>query len=96
MRIDVVNNAEGFPEEKLAALDEYIIRLTEAVTGGEYASAQVTRSLKEAYATLTFVTPDEIREINREQRDIDKETDCLSFPMLELYEGDFSIQLLYP
>lgn len=91
MRIDVVNNAEGFPEEKLAALDEYIIRLTEAVTGGEYASAQVTRSLKEAYATLTFVTPDEIREINREQRDIDKETDCLSFPMLELYEGDFSM-----
>lgn len=91
MRIDVVNNAEGFPEEKLAALDEYIIRLTEAVTGGEYASAQVTRSLKDAYATLTFVTPDEIREINREQRDIDKETDCLSFPMLELYEGDFSM-----
>ena len=91
MRIDVVNNAEGFPEEKLAALDEYIIRLTEAVTGGEYASAQVTRSLKDAYATLTFVTPDEIREINLEQRDIDKETDCLSFPMLELYEGDFSM-----
>ena len=91
MRIDVVNNAEGFPEEKLAALDEYIIRLTEAVTGGEYASAQVTRTLKHAYATLTFVTPDEIREINREQRDIDKETDCLSFPMLELYEGDFSM-----
>ncbi len=91
MRINVVNNAEGFPEEKLAALDEYIIRLTEAVTGGEYASAQVTRSLKDAYATLTFVTPDEIREINLEQRDIDKETDCLSFPMLELYEGDFSM-----
>ena len=91
MRIDVVNNAEGFPEEKLAALDEYIIRLTEAVTGGEYASAQVTRTLKDAYATLTFVTPDEIREINLEQRDIDKETDCLSFPMLELYEGDFSM-----
>ncbi len=91
MRINVVNNAEGFPEEKLAALDEYIIRLTEAVTGGEYTSAQVTRSLKDAYATLTFVTPDEIREINLEQRDIDKETDCLSFPMLELYEGDFSM-----
>lgn len=91
MRIDVVNNAEGFPEVKLEALDEYIIRLTEAVTGGEYASAQVTRSLKDAYATLTFVTPDEIREINLEQRDIDKETDCLSFPMLELYEGDFSM-----
>ncbi len=91
MRIDVVNNAEGFPEEKLAGLDEYIISLSEAVTGGEYASAQVTRTLKDAYATLTFVTPDEIREINLEQRDIDKETDCLSFPMLELNEGDFSM-----
>ena len=91
MRIDVVNNAEGFSEDKLNGLDEYIISLSEAILSGDYTSPKVTRSLKDAYATLTFVTPDEIKEVNREQRDIDKETDCLSFPMLELTEGEFDM-----
>ena len=90
MRIDVVNNAEGFPEDTLNSLDEFIIKLSEEITGEDYCSPQVARSLRDGYATLTFVTPDEIREVNREQRDIDKETDCLSFPMLELREGEFA------
>ena len=91
MRIDVVNNAEGFSEDKLNGLDEYIISLSEAILSGDYTSPKVTRSLKDAYATLTFVTPEEIKEVNREQREIDKETDCLSFPMLELTEGEFDM-----
>lgn len=89
MRIDIVNNAEGFSEDKLNGLDEFIVKLSEAVLSGDYSSPQVTRTLRDAYATLTFVNPSEIREINKEQRDIDKETDCLSFPMLELREGEF-------
>lgn len=91
MRIDVVNNAEGYPQDRLDALDEYIVRLSEAVLSGDYTDPQVTRTLKDAYATLTFVTPEEIRSINLEQREIDKETDCLSFPMLELEEGKFTL-----
>ena len=90
MRIDVVNNAEGFPEDTLNSLDDLIIKLSEEITGEDYCSPQVARSLRDGYATLTFVTPGEIREINKEQRDIDKETDCLSFPMLELREGEFA------
>lgn len=90
MRIDVVNNAEGFPEDTLNSLDELIIKLSEEITGEDYCSPQVARSLRDGYATLTYVTPVEIREINKEQRDIDKETDCLSFPMLELREGEFA------
>ena len=82
MRIDVVNNAEGFPEDKLLKLDDFIVKLTEAIVSGDYTSPQVTRTLKDSYATLTYVTPDEIRQINNELREIDKETDCLSFPML--------------
>ena len=89
MRIDVINNAEGFPEDILSSLDGYISKLSENITGGEFCSPQVSRSLKDAYVTLTFVTSDEIREINLEQRGIDKETDCLSFPMLELKDGEF-------
>ena len=46
--------------------------------------------MKEAYVTLTFVTPEEIREVNSEQRGMDKETDCLSFPMFDIKNGSFS------
>ena len=74
MRIDIVNNAEGFSEEKLNGLDEFIVKLSEAVLSGDYSSPQVTRTLRDAYVTLTFVTPEEIKEINKEQRDIDKVT----------------------
>lgn len=89
MRIDVVNSFEGYAQEKLDRLNEYIVKLSEAILSGEYSAPQVTRTLKDAYATLTFVSPEEIRSVNLEQRDIDKETDCLSFPMLELTEGSF-------
>lgn len=34
-----------------------------------------------------FVDEDEIREINRENRDVDKVTDVLSFPMLNITAG---------
>lgn len=37
--------------------------------------------------SLTFVDNESIREINRENRDIDKDTDVLSFPMLDYPKG---------
>lgn len=37
--------------------------------------------------SLLFVDNDEIKEINNETRNIDKETDVLSFPMLEYSEN---------
>lgn len=45
----------------------------------------------EAEVSLFLVSPEEIKEINREHRQIDKVTDVLSFPMI-LYEsaGDFT------
>ena len=90
MIINISYDSENFPEEKLAGLDEYIVRLSEAVMSGEYTSPRVTRALKDAYAEITFVTPDRIREVNSEQRNIDKETDCLSFRFLSLGKASLS------
>ena len=36
---------------------------------------------------IYFVDDEEIKEINREQRNIDKATDVLSFPMVEIVKG---------
>ena len=35
--------------------------------------------------TITLTTPEKIRQINNEYRQIDKATDVLSFPMFEFY-----------
>ena len=40
------------------------------------------------YISITLTTPNRIRELNREYRNIDKETDVLSFPMFEKNEID--------
>ena len=36
-----------------------------------------------AEISLTFVTPDEIRKLNHDYRDIDEATDVLSFPLID-------------
>ncbi len=41
----------------------------------------------DAEVSVTFVDNEEIREINRSERNIDKPTDVLSFPMLEFDEN---------
>lgn len=38
---------------------------------------------KKLYVSIILTTPNKIRETNREYRQIDKETDVLSFPMFE-------------
>ncbi len=40
------------------------------------------------YISITLTTPTKIKELNKEYRNIDKETDVLSFPMFEKYEID--------
>lgn len=40
------------------------------------------------YICVTFTTPKNIRQANKQYRDIDKETDVLSFPMFEKEELD--------
>ena len=40
------------------------------------------------YISVTLTTPEEIRKLNAEYRNIDKETDVLSFPMFEKREID--------
>lgn len=43
---------------------------------------------KEYEVSVTIVDDDEIREINKEHRDIDKATDVLSFPMVDFCNGE--------
>ena len=40
-----------------------------------------------AHVDVTMVSGEEIQTINRDNRQVDKVTDVLSFPMLDMYEG---------
>ena len=44
------------------------------------------------YISITLTTPENIREINKQYRNVDKETDVLSFPMFEKNEIESKIQ----
>ena len=44
------------------------------------------------YITITFTTPQNIKEINKKYRNIDKATDVLSFPMCEKDELETKIK----
>ena len=44
----------------------------------------------EACINVTVTHSDEVRVYNREYRDIDATTDVLSFPALDIINGDFS------
>ncbi len=37
---------------------------------------------------LTFISPEGIQKLNKEQRGVDKVTDVLSFPLLDIHEGE--------
>lgn len=44
------------------------------------------------YISITLTTPKQIRNLNKEYRNIDKETDVLSFPMFEKNEIDSIVE----
>ena len=44
------------------------------------------------YVSITLTNPENIHKINKEYRDVDRETDVLSFPMFEKYELDQKIE----
>lgn len=48
---------------------------------------------KNAEVSLSFVTNEEIRALNSEYRNTDRETDVLSFPMLDGGDGDGDIDI---
>lgn len=90
MIIKTIYSDEKYPEGSIGFVTGYIPALSEAICSEDFLSPQVLRTMKEAYVTLTFVTGEEIRSVNSEQRGFDKETDCLSFPMFDITDGSFN------
>lgn len=68
--------------------DKYDVKeIEEVVKSVVNKSIEYENIKKDCQVSVIFVDNDQIRDINREYRNIDSSTDVLSFPMLEYDEG---------
>ena len=70
MRIRTVDRDPDFPAELKASFEQILPKLAEEIESGDYTDIALKRCLASAYAVITFVDPDTIREYNREERGI--------------------------
>lgn len=77
-------------QNKLQVKDEFIQKLEQVI---EFALREEEVEIK-CEVSLVFVDNDEIKKINNNTRGIDRETDVLSFPMLE-YENKKVFKEIY-
>lgn len=81
-KITIQNNLQGKESEKFvnSATDELLTNVAINAINSEYASEDFD-------VVITYTDNEEIRKLNAEFRNIDKETDVLSFPMQEFKNG---------
>ncbi len=77
-------------QNKIEVTDDFVNKLTEVI---EFALKEEEVDIKCEISVL-FVDNEEIKEINKDTRGIDRETDVLSFPMLE-YEDKKVFKEIY-
>ena len=87
MRIDLYNDC-GYKET--SGIEKYSDLLSKAILKDDFMSTDLLQKARDSYVSLTLVDKETIRELNKENRDIDKETDVLSFPMIESRNGELT------
>ena len=87
MKIIIENQQKKYSKESLEAFNDNINASAEAFCASDFIDADLFMYLKNAYVTLTYVGEAKMKKTNSETRGIDKVTDVLSFPMLEMKEG---------
>ncbi len=87
MIIRRINDQDIIRNEEINAWEASIDDLAKAIVSEPYVDLKLIHALRDSYAVLTFVDQETIRELNRDNRQIDKVTDVLSFPMLSMKEG---------
>ncbi len=70
--------------EEGQAMEESLLKKMEEAAGVLFQQEGVDE--ERAEVSLTLVSLEEIRELNRDYRDVDRETDVLSFPQFESVE----------
>lgn len=84
------NDKLGFSQKN--KIKKIVKNVVEAVNDSKYIKLipELDHFKKASYVAVTFTDDERIRTINRENRDIDKATDVLSFPYLDFFNGEYT------
>lgn len=75
-----------FLDEHNLIQEEYLQKLSELIE-----TAAELEQIESAEVSISFVTDEEIRELNKTYRDLDEKTDVLSFPMYTTEDTHFVV-----
>ncbi|MCQ2482422.1 MAG: GTPase Era [Clostridia bacterium] len=88
MIIRIIDDNELLDTSVLSEIEEKLHMMASVVNDMSFTHCLPMKALEDAFAVLSLVDEDEIHELNREYRDKDQSTDVLSFPMINMKNGN--------
>ena len=94
MKVQIENNTRSLKKEELDSFSSYVAKAFELISCAKYIDKRIAGSDAELSVDVKFVGEDRIRELNNAHRGLDKVTDVLSFPILDMVDGKLSSDLM--
>lgn len=88
MKINLSNSQRKFSAEQISSMLPIWNDIFEKVMSYDFIPSLIAKYSENIYVNLNIVGKDRIHEINNEFRSTDKATDVISFPMLEMSNGN--------
>lgn len=90
MRIVYENNQKKFGNDLLDTIKDYASQLCKYFVTEDFIDSKLLPYLESSYFCISFVSQNKIRSHNSSTRGVDKVTDVLSFPMLDMKNGQLT------
>lgn len=93
MNIEVINKQRRYTKDEIDVLIDYCNKAFAALFEQRYVDKALINPAFKLSVVISFVSKDAISTLNDERRGIHKVTDVLSFPMLDMNEGELNAPL---
>lgn len=93
MIININDELELLTSDEINELQDRLNALCTKAESMEFTHSLPLKVLSECFTELSFVTSEEIKALNKDNRDIDKETDVLSFPLIDMINGKLNCSI---
>lgn len=93
MKINLTNSQRKFTSEEINELIPIWNKINDSVLSYDFIPSILSKYSNNLYVNLEIVGTDKIRKTNNEFRSIDKVTDVLSFPMLDMHNGSLNQEI---
>ena len=94
MMIQIENKTRSFTDDEKTVFADYAAKALEVILSSKFLDKMLTSSDAQISVDIRLVSSDAIRKLNREHRGIDKVTDVLSFPVLDMTDGKLNEKLM--